>query len=117
MASSRPEFAASRPAFTTLDNSQFADDIIKLQREKTEYDLGFAHIILGQIADQLFEFQKGLNDNEEVGALIAAFGRTIEIRIEDIVSVKPYLLVLYGRILESNEPVRLVQHVMQTNIL
>src|SRR5260221_9201265 len=49
--------------------------------------------------------------------LIAAFGRTVEIRIEKMTYDDPYLLIFSGHTLERNEPVKLVQHVMQINLL
>lgn len=117
MASSQPGFTTAR-ASARLDHAEETmKEIARLSRERTEHDLGFANIVFDQINQQIAEFKQGLNDNEEIGALIAAFGRTVEIRIESMTYADPYLLIFPGRTLERNEPVKLVQHVTQTNLL
>jgi hypothetical protein len=93
------------------------EEVARSSRERTEHDHGFANVVFHQINRQIAEFEQGLNENEEIGALIAAFGRTVEIRIEKMTYDDPYLLIFSGRTLERNEPVKLVQHVMQINLL
>jgi hypothetical protein len=67
--------------------------------------------------EQVIEFQRGLNYDEEIGALIALFGREVEIRIIKIDYADPHLLIFHGIDITSNKPFRLIQHPTQTNLI
>lgn len=92
-------------------------DIGKLIREQNEWTFGFANVIFEQLQRQVLDFEAGLNPDQEVLALIASFGRTVEVLIDTISYRKPYLLVISGTAVGTGEKVRLVQHVSQTNLL
>src|SRR5712692_6220746 len=107
------------PSFRLLGERDFdaMENDLRRRREMAERDLGFAKVIFEGLKRQIADFEQGLNDNEEIGALLASFGRTVEIRIERFTYEDPYLLSFIGRILDTNEPVKLIQHVTQTNLL
>jgi hypothetical protein len=87
------------------------------QRQQTEENYGYASVIFRSLMAQVTEFERGLNDDGEIGALIALFGREVEIRIIKIEYTDPHLLIFHGIDIISNERVKLVQHPTQTNLI
>lgn len=69
-----------------------------------------------RIAQAIDDFQTALGPKDEVGALLAMFGREVLIHIHDIGFYNPQLIVFYGQTQDGNK-VRLVQHQSQVNIL
>lgn len=62
------------------------------------------------------DFHRGLDDEHEVGAKLVSFGQTVTFQIEDIGYWNPSLISFHGKN-EKGEPVELIQHVSQINIL
>ena len=87
------------------------------QRRQTEENYGYASVIFRSLMEQVTEFERGLNYDEEIGALIALFGREVEIRIIDIKYADPHLLIFHGIDIISNKLLRLIQHPTQTNLI
>ena len=79
-------------------------------------DYKLADTMYERLAQQISDFQDELDDEHEVGALLASFGSTILIHIKNIGYHNPHLMILYGEDDKGRE-VRLLQHLSQTNIL
>jgi hypothetical protein len=118
------------PTFMSMDNfmenmmQNMANEMTNLrriesenQRRQTEENFGYASVIFRSLMEQVREFERGLNYDEEIGALIALFGREVEIRIIKIDYTDPHLLIFHGIDIISNKPFRLIQHPTQTNLI
>jgi hypothetical protein len=70
-----------------------------------------------RLMTQIADFEKDLNNDEELGAYLASFGREILVRISGIVYYNPYPIIFYGEELNNCTPVQLVQHVSQISVL
>ncbi len=64
----------------------------------------------------IVEFEKGLREDEEVGARLVSFGESMEIHIDNVGYWNPSLICFYGRD-NSGREVQLVQHVSQISLL
>jgi hypothetical protein len=51
----------------------------------TIVELGFANIMYDRLTTQIDDFEKDLNNDKELGAYLASFGREILVRISGIV--------------------------------
>jgi hypothetical protein len=73
------------------------------------------------IADDLYsaaiEFQGNLDDDHEVGVMLASFGQSVTVNITGIGYKGKKLIKFIGYIAESGMPVELLQHVSQLNFL
>jgi hypothetical protein len=70
-----------------------------------------------RLMTEIDDFEKYLNNDEELGAYFMSFGREILVRISGIVYHNPYLIIFYGEELNNGTPVQLVQHVSQISVL
>lgn len=62
------------------------------------------------------EFEAGLDQNHETGALLTSFGSSIQIHVNTIEYTKPSIITFTG-VTSSNDKVRLIQHVSQLSFL
>lgn len=69
-----------------------------------------------KLSQYIIDFEKNLNEEEEIGAKLVSFGETIIIHIDDIGYWNPRLISFEGRD-NSNNTVQLIQHVNQISIL
>ena len=69
-----------------------------------------------RIAKYIIDFEKELDDSEEVGAKLVTFGESIIIHIEDLGYWNPRLICFYGTD-SKGQKVQLIQHVNQISIL
>ena len=69
-----------------------------------------------QLTESVIKFQKKLDNDHEVGAAIASFGRERVVYITKFGYWNPNLFIVYGEDEEGN-PVELLQHISQINIL
>jgi hypothetical protein len=76
-----------------------------------------ADVLYDRLMEQVADFESTLTADQELGACLAAFGRDVQIRVEAIGYQNPYFVVFYGRTLESETRVQLVQHTTQLNLL
>lgn len=76
----------------------------------------FAEAYFERIAKYIIDFEKELDDSEEVGAKLVTFGEAIIIHIEDLGFWNPRLICFYGTD-GKGQKVQLIQHVNQINIL
>ena len=70
-----------------------------------------------QRGEQIAEFEKSLKADEEVGAYLASFSTEILVHLHNVGFQNPYLIVFTGTNVNNNQPVQLVQHVSQLNVL
>jgi hypothetical protein len=70
-----------------------------------------------RLMTQIDDFEKDLNNDEELGAYLASFGWEILVRISGIVYHNFYLIIFYGEELNNGTPVQLVQHVSQISVV
>lgn len=62
------------------------------------------------------DFHRKLDDEHEVGAKLVSFGQSVTFQIENIGYWNPSLISFHGKN-ERGEPVELIQHISQINIL
>jgi hypothetical protein len=79
--------------------------------------LGYASELHLRLVKEIRDFEKGLSADEEIGGLVASFGREVQIRIDDVSWHNPYFLIFDGRVTNTNQRVRLVQHTSQLSVL
>ncbi len=107
-----------------MDNF-FAADIMKAAVRQSELlnaanegaKSGFADVMYDRLIQQIAEFEKDLDTEHEIGAMLASFGREVVIHIESIGYHNPYFIVFYGSNSVDGAKVKLVQHVSQINVL
>lgn len=78
--------------------------------------LNYAQAFYERLILYIVEFEKGLKEDEEVGARLVSFGESMEIHIDNLGYWNPSLICFYGRDNNGRE-VQLVQHVSQISIL
>ena len=78
--------------------------------------LNYAQAFYERLILYIVEFEKGLKEDEEVGARLVSFGESMEIHIDNLGDWNPSLICFYGRDNNGRE-VQLVQHVSQISIL
>lgn len=69
-----------------------------------------------KLIEYIIDFEKELEDNEEVGAKLVSFGESIIIHIDDIGFSNPRLICFYGYDTQGQK-VKLIQHVNQISVL
>jgi len=79
--------------------------------------MAYADVMYERIINQIYEFEKQLKPNEEVGAYLTSFGKEIIIQIEKVAFQNPYLIIFKGKNTVDSSEVQLVQHVTQINLL
>ncbi|WP_306010448.1 DUF6173 family protein [Bacillus sp. MMSF_3328] len=85
-----------------LDNIKFKDD---------------ADTIAEELHSAANEFQSKLDENHEVGVMLASFGQTITVNITGIGYKGKKLIKFIGNLADNGTPVELLQHVSQLNFL
>ena len=68
-----------------------------------------------KLAEQIAEFQDSLDDEHEVGLMLASFGQPVMMQVETIGYQNPYLLYFYGWV--KSQKTQLIQHMNQLNFL
>ncbi len=85
----------------------------KILDVKSQY---FASEFYNRLINDVINFEKNLNQDEEVGARLVSFNQTITIHIDNLGYCNPSLIYFYGR--DNNDrDVQLIQHISQINIL
>ncbi len=83
-----------------------------MQSQTANYASGFYE----RLKEYIIEFEKEINEAEEVGARIVSYGESFTIHITDLGFYNPSLIVFYG-VDSNNKEVQLIQHISQINIL
>jgi hypothetical protein len=98
-----------------LNPGDFKPIAIDLQKLDPNFKF-FASEFFKHISKQIIEFEKGLNEEEEVGARLVSFGQTETFHIEDMSYQNPSLIMFSGTN-QDGKPVKLIQNVNQISIL
>ena len=98
---------------SSTTDTQFAE-IIGEAIETGNYQ--YANYQCKLLKDSMLEFQENLESDEEVAIMLASFGKSITVHVEDIGYANPNLIIFYGH-LEDGSYVELMQHINQINFL
>lgn len=71
---------------------------------------------IGHLQHEIEDFEATLDEESEVGFLLASFGSTVVVHVRELWYHQPNLIVFSG-MNEVGHPVRLVQHLSQLNFL
>ena len=74
-----------------------------------------ADVIYENLMEEIIDFQNDLDENHEVGVLLASFGSSVLMNVTELGYQNPDMLFFYGYV-NGNEA-RLIQHVSQLNFL
>jgi hypothetical protein len=72
--------------------------------------------IYQKLEEAIINFENGLTAEEEVGIRLVSFGETITLHVTDMDYIDPLLMVFHG-VTSDNRPMKLIQHISQTNFL
>lgn len=79
-------------------------------------DLELASDFFKKLSHYMEEFDKSLNQEQEIGMKLVTFGQTIQFTVRNIGYYNPKLICFYGD-LPDGSPVQLIQHVNQISFL
>jgi len=91
----------------------------RARKQDTAVELALANTaeeFCRRLVARIVEFEKTLNEAEEVGLLLVSFGQTVTIHVRDLAYHNPSLIVFVG-VTDDDNPVELVQHVSQISFL
>lgn len=74
-----------------------------------------ADVIYENLMEEIIDFQNDLDEDHEVGVLLASFGSSVLMNVTELGYQNPDMLYFYGYV-NGNEA-RLIQHVSQLNFL
>jgi hypothetical protein len=100
-----------------LDTTESPRSASPPKRRRAAVELGYASVLWANLRVQLEEFQAELNEEAEVGALLASFGREVVITVLHVGYHNPSFFVFDGEDLQTGERVRLIQHTSQVSLL
>ena len=75
-----------------------------------------AERIYRQLVASIFDFEKTLDDDHEIGARLASYSSAVSFYIQDVGYCDPHIITFSGRN-ENGEKLQLLQHVSQLDIL
>ncbi len=83
-----------------------------IENAKNNYASEFHHLLVNRIN----KFNASLDEAHEIGVHLVSFGQIVTLRLQGLDYSNPSLISFTG-VLESGEPVELIQHVSQISIL
>jgi hypothetical protein len=95
-------------------------DMSKLNEIRENVEMakaGMASVLHDRLMNQIQDFEKDLESNEEIGAYLSSFGTTFLIQIETVKFHNPFFIIFDGYTIDTKQKVRLVQHTTQLNVL
>ncbi|MGB1207698.1 MAG: DUF6173 family protein [Paracoccaceae bacterium] len=75
-----------------------------------------AEILFNHLRREMAEFQEKLDETHEIGLRLANFGTSSQVHIRGISFENPNMIEFIG-MLDGNQPVKVVQHINQLNLL
>ena len=69
-----------------------------------------------KLAEEIHDFEAGLDKQHEIGVYLASFGSRILMNLRSVKSIQPNLIVFEG-VLENEERSKLIQHMSQLSVL
>jgi hypothetical protein len=112
VAQSLLEGMSKQSKLKTLDLEELTENARKGMSET----FGKADAIFESLMKQVEEFQKTLDNDEELIALLTSFGEKTIIKIANISFRHPYMIIFDG-IDEEDSKVQLIQHTSQLKVL
>ena len=79
-------------------------------------ELELASDFFKKISHYINEFDKSLNQEQEIGIKLVHFGQSIQFAVHNLGYYDPKLICFYGA-MPDGSPVQLIQHVNQINFL
>ena len=83
---------------------------------KESQQLELASVFSEKLSEYMDEFDKNLNQEQEVGIKLVSFGQTIQFTVHNIGYNNPKLICFCGE-MPDGSPVQLIQHVNQISFL
>lgn len=99
--------AASSSLVSELNNT------IRVSEDRKNNPVKWAY---GRLKEYIVDFEKGLDEEHEVGVRLVSFGQELMFHIEEIGYYGPDIITFYG-ILDSGGKVQLIQHISQLSVL
>jgi len=95
-----------------MDNLEFtSSDVLNKSQE-----LELASDFFKKLSHYMDQFDKSLNQEQEIGIKLVSFGQTIQFTVKNIGYYNPKLICFYGE-MPDGSPVQLIQHVNQISFL
>ena len=91
-------------------------DITNTEVFNESQDLELASVFIEKLSDYIDEFDKSLNQEQDIGIKLVSFGQTIQFTVRNIGYNNPKLICFCGE-MPDGSPVQLIQHVNQLSIL
>lgn len=95
-----------------MNNSHITDTEVSHEFQQLELASDF----FKKLSHYMDEFDKNLNQEQEVGIKLVNFGQTIQFTVENIGYYNPKLICFYGK-MPDGSTIQLIQHVSQINFL
>lgn len=103
----------SHPALQPNEPVDYSSMLAAALEPPRDYNL--ADYTYEVIVDRIKEFEDELDQNHEVGVMLASFGKSITMAVTAIGYSNPSTLVFYGTV--NGQAATLIQHVTQLNFL
>lgn len=97
----------------TFDFATLAQRSIPSLPDSTANPAKWAH---ERVVKSIVDFEKDLNEEQEIGARLVSFANNEIIHIDNVGYWGPDIITFYGRTAD-NHPVELLQHISQLNVL
>lgn len=91
-------------------------EITSTEALKESQELELASVFCKKLSDYMDEFDKSLNQEQEIGIKLVSFGQTIQFTVHNISYNNPKLICFCGE-MPDGSPVQLIQHVNQISFL
>jgi len=95
-----------------MDNLDITDTEVLKEFQKSE----LASAFIEKLSDYINEFDKNLNQEQEIGIKMVSFGQAVQFTVHNIGSTNPKLICFCGE-MPDGSPVQLIQHVNQISFL
>ena len=79
-------------------------------------NLELASVFIEKLSDYIDEFDRNLNQEQEIGIKMVSFGQTLQFTVHNIGYNNPKLICFCGE-MPDGSPVQLIQHVNQISFL
>ena len=102
---------------TIISNIDSITPSLKIPKTDMPTNPNLASEFYKRLISLINDFNRSLDADNEVGAEICNFGQKITVYITDISYWNPSLIIFYGNDSNTGNPVQLIQHISQINIL
>ena len=113
---SDPKFPTTNANLLGHQIPKTADRLVNFRPTMPPLSTNPAKWMFERLIESIVEFEKRLDQTQEIGARLVNFGEREAIHINDVGYHGPHLVVFYGTNLDGH-PVELLQHVTQVSVL